>query len=221
MQEIKNHIGIESITSFEDIAQINAYVFSIVPVPLYENMRTKIKNVNTNELPTYFTLWKSLKPDRHGYYGNWCGFHARLLVLILKDVYGLKSCNIWGYGLKHIVNHVSVMVIWNNVRYTIDPYFGLYYAYLNSTTPMPFDELCKHLKTKKFNDIKIIYADSSKFSKNVMTFAGKTYDTHIWEKKDSEQFYNHIIGLFKTHNSERQLRQKFGHAEHMCLMLLT
>jgi hypothetical protein len=221
MEKIKNIIGVDTINSFMDIARINTFVFSIIPVPLYENMRTKLKNLKLQELPNYFALWKSLKPDRNGYYGNWCGFHARLLVMLLQEVYGLKTCNIWGYGLKHIVNHVAVMVVWENVRYTIDPYFGLYYANASlDASPLPFNDLLVLLRTKQFDKIKIVYSDSN-LKKNVMRVAGKTSDTHIWDKLNSEEFYNHIVGLFRTHSSERQLRQKFGHCEHMCLMLLT
>ena len=218
IQEIKDYIGQQTINSLDDIAAINQFVYNIVPVPLYEHMRTKVKQIKTRNLPNYFNLWKNLKPDINGYYGNWCGFHARLLVRLLKEVYNLKECNIWGYGLKRIVNHVAVMVVWNKKRYNFDPYFGLHYADTTGTH-LPFNKLKNLLKYKNFDKIQKQFAKEH-LTKNVMTKSGESAATHVWVKMNPLQFYNHISNLFRGHGSDQQLRRKFGNAEHMQLMLL-
>lgn len=215
---IKSYTGVASVKSLDDIVIINGFVFKIVPIPLYEQMRTNMKNIRVNDLPKYFEVWKSLKPDQNGKHGDWCCFHAKLMVAILKNVYGFKQCNIWGYGLKRIVNHVAVMINWKGNRYNFDPYFGLHYLQPNGDH-MTFDHLCSQLRNKNFSEIKLSFADPM-IKKNVMTKAGDDQNEHQWTVMSSEGFYKHIINLFKQANSESQLIHQFGNSEHMQLMLL-
>lgn len=217
--ELKKRICVESIKSLEDVSKVNEFVFRVVPVPLLSEMRMSMQGLTLPKVLECLSLWDRYQPTRNGEYGNWCGFHAHLLVLLLSEVYGFKTCKVWGYGLPKVVNHVAVMVTLNKTRYTFDPYFGLYYQTVGNAF-IPFDDLIRHLRAKDFANIKIHYAEPT-LKKKVMTVAGKTPEQHQWVEMMSLDFYNHIIGLFKQHKSETQLVAKFGHTEHMCLMLLT
>lgn len=220
---IKQKIGVTEILNLDDIAKINQFVFSIVPCPLLSTMRTPVKAIsNPQQYIRYFDCWSARKMDPSGCYGNWCGYHAHLLVALLKDVYGYKQCNVWGYGFKQIINHVAVMITWNGKKYTFDPYFGLYYTSKTTGEHLPFDNLKVLLQKQKFEEITVKFSEPGTFVKKlVMTKVGNSAETHEWDTMGSEEFYNHIIAIFKTHKSEEQLKARFGHKEHMALMLLT
>lgn len=219
IENLKSIIGVESIECLDDIAFVNQFVFSIVPCPQLENMRTKLKTIKMQEWPIYFDCWKKRRCDPSGCLGNWCGFHARLLIVLLKRVYKFMSCKMWGYGLKNIVNHVATMVVWKGKRYNFDPYFGLHYATTNGEH-MTFDQLKRHISKKEFEKIQIHYADGD-LVKSVMTKVGRCDVEHEWKEMNSKEFYEHITRLFIKAGSLSALKRKFGHTEHMALMLLT
>ena len=210
MQKIKETINIEIISSLNDIIKLNQFIFSLVPVPLNESMRTKLTNIKLQQLPVYFELWKNCMPDTHGHYGNWCGFHAKLMIFILKEVYGFRTCNFWGCGLKRIANHVAVMITFKGKKYTFDPYFGIHYEFAenndnstyNANKLIPFNTLITLIKQCKFGQIKIVFAPDN-IKKNIMrnknnlSLTDINESSFIWIKMNSNEFYNHIMDLFK------------------------
>jgi len=216
---LKKRIGVQSVTSLIDISKVNEFVFTVVPVPLLAEMRLSHQNLTLAKLLEYLDLWEHTLPTKNGEYGNWCGFHAHLMVLLLRDVYGFKNSKVWGYGFPRVINHVAVMVTWAKTRYTFDPYFGLHYITPQGAV-LSFDELQRLLRAKDFSNIRIHHAALT-LKKKVMTVAGSSPNTHKWIQMSSPEFYERILCLFKEHQSERQLMAKFGHTEHMCLMLLT
>lgn len=217
VESLKKRIGVVSIMSLDDIAKINQFVFNVVPCPLLERMRTKLKGVKLSQWNAYFDAWEQKRPDPSACLGNWCGFHARLLVVILQDVYNFKTCNIWGYGFPRIVNHVATMVVWNGQRYNFDPYFGIHYTDVDGQH-ITFDQLKNALTYKQFDKIRIQYATDK--SKYVMTKVGDSAPQHEWVSMTSEEFYKHITALFEKNGSKTMLQRRFGHTDHLALMLL-